>query len=94
MYKGSIAPSLLPKYAIHYVVHKEVVRKLYIDGIRNFLFDHKNILYPPLPFYIGSYKFTKVKSAPKFVKELEKIQFGEKSFHRNDSAHTISKYCA
>ena len=38
MYGGSRAPSLLPKYAIDYVIHKEAVRKLYIDGIGNFLF--------------------------------------------------------
>ena len=32
MFGGSIAPSILPRYAIDYVVHKEVVRQLYIDG--------------------------------------------------------------
>ena len=68
MYGGSRAPSLLPKYATDYIVHKEVVRQLYIDGIGNFLFDQKKVVYPPLPFYIGSYKFTKVKSASEFVK--------------------------
>ena len=64
MYGGSEVPSLLPKYATDYVVHKEVVRQLYIDKMENFLFDQKKAVYPPLPFYIGSYKFTKVKSAP------------------------------
>ena len=39
MFGGSRVPSLLPKYATDYVVHKEVVRKIYIDGIINFLFD-------------------------------------------------------
>ena len=39
MFGGSISPSLLLKYATDYVVHKEVVRQLYIDGIGNFLFD-------------------------------------------------------
>ena len=29
MYGGSRAPSLLPRYATDYVLHKEVVRKLY-----------------------------------------------------------------
>ena len=70
MFGGTKAPSQLPKYATDYVVHKEVVRQLYIDGIGNFLFDMKNVVYPPLAFCIGSYKFTKVKSAPEFVKEL------------------------
>ena len=68
MFGGTKAPSLLPKYAIDYVVHKEVVIELYIYGIGNFLFDMKKVVHPPLPFCIGSYKFTKVKSAPKFVK--------------------------
>ena len=94
MYGGSKAPSLLPKYATNYVIHKEVVRKLYIDETRNFLFDMKKVVYPPLPFCIGSYKFTRVKSAPEFVKELENFHFGEKSFHRNDSEEKILKYCA
>ena len=70
MYGGSRAPSLLPRYANDYVVHKEVVRHLYIDGVQNFLFDQKKVVHPPLPFYIGSYKFSKVKSASEFVKEL------------------------
>ena len=94
MYGGSKYPSLLPKYAIDYVVYKEVVRQLYINEIGNFLFDSKKVVYPPLPFYIGSYKFSKVKSAPKFVKELENFHFGEKSFHRNDAWGKVAKYCA
>ena len=68
MFGGSKAPSFLLKYAIEYVIHKEVVRQIYIDGISNFLFDMKKVAYPPLPFYVGSYKFTKVKCVPKFVK--------------------------
>ena len=71
MFGGTRAPSLLPRYATDYVVHKEVVRQLYIDGIVNFHFYQKKVVYPPLPFYVGSYKFSKVKSAPNFVKELE-----------------------
>ena len=35
MYGGSRAPSLLLKYAIDYVLHKEAVRQLYIDGVGN-----------------------------------------------------------
>ena len=57
-----------------------MVRELYIDEIRNFLFDMKKDVYPPLPFCIGSYKFTKVKSALEFVKELENFHFGDKFF--------------
>ena len=53
MYGGSRAPSLLPKYATNYVIHKEVVRKLYIDGIKNLLFDQKKVVQPPLPFYMA-----------------------------------------
>ena len=48
MFGGTRAPSLLPRYTTDYVVHKEVVRQLYIDGIRNF--DQKKVVYPPLPF--------------------------------------------
>ena len=68
MFGGSKSASLLPKYATDYVIHKEVVSQLYIDGIGNFLFDMKKYVYTPIPFYIGSYKFTKVKIAPEFVK--------------------------
>ena len=80
MYGGSRAPSLLPMYDTDYIVHKEVVRQIYIDGIGNFLFDQKKDVYPPLPFYIGSYKFSKVKKASEFVKELGYFHFGEKRF--------------
>ena len=93
-YGGSKAPSLLPKYATDYVIHKEVVRNLYIDGFRNFLFDMKKAVYPPLPFNIHSYKFSKVKSAPDFVKEHECFHFGEKSFRRNDPRDKVSKHFA
>ena len=85
MYGGIIAPSLLPKYTIDYIVLKEAVRKVFLDGFGNYLFDIKKVVFPPVPFYVGSYKFNKVKSASDFVKELEIFQFGEKSFHKNDS---------
>ena len=54
----------------------------------------KRVFFPPLPFYVGSYKFSKVKSAPEFVKELEIIHFGEKSFHRNDSQGKVAAHHA
>ena len=61
MYSGSKAPSLLPRYATDYVIHKEAVRQLYIDGVGNFLFEQKKAVYPAVPFFVGSYKFSKVK---------------------------------
>ena len=84
MYGGSRAPSLMPKYAMNYVVHKEAVRELFIDGVGNFLFNMKKVVFPPLLFCIGSYKFMRVKNASEFVKYLENFYFGDKSFHRND----------
>ena len=93
MFGGSRAPSLLPKYATYYIIHKEVIRQLYIDGVGNFLFKQKKVVYPSAPFYIGSYKFSKVKSATEFVKELEYFHFGEMSFHRNDSEDRVANYC-
>ena len=47
-----------------------------------------------MPFYVGSYKFSKVKSALEFVKDLENFHFGEKSFHRNDSQGKVVAYHA
>ena len=38
MFHGTRAPSLFPKHATDYVIHKEVVRQLYIDRVGNFLF--------------------------------------------------------
>ena len=85
MCRGTKAPSLLPNYAIDYIVHKEAVRHLFLDGFGSHLFDLKKTMFPPLPFYVGCYKFDKVKSAPEFIKELEIFHFDEKIFHRNDS---------
>ena len=51
MYGGSRAPSLLPRYAIDYVIHKEAMRQLYIDGVGNFLFEQKKVEYPTVPFF-------------------------------------------
>ena len=84
--------SLLPKYATDYIVHKEVVRQLFLNGFGSHLFNLKKVVFPPLPFYVGSYKFTKVKSTPEFVKELEIFHFGENSFHRNDSQGKVAAY--
>ena len=81
MYGGIKAPSLLPRYAIDYIVHKEAVRQVFLDGFGNYLFDLKKSMFPSVSFYVGSYKFAKVKGAPKFVKELENFHFGEKRFH-------------
>ena len=41
MYSGSRAPSLLPKYATDYALHKEAFRQLYIDGVGNFWSENK-----------------------------------------------------
>ena len=62
MFGGSRAPSLLTKYATHFVIHKEVVRQSYIDGVGNILFEQKKEVYPTVPFFIGSYKFYRVKT--------------------------------
>ena len=85
MYGGTKSPSLLPKYTTNYVVHKEAVRQLFLDGFGSYLFYVKKVVFQPMPFYVGSYKFSKVKSAPDFLKELEIFHFGEIRFHRNDS---------
>ena len=71
MYGCSRAPSLLPKYAADFLVHKEAVRQVYLDGVGNFLFEHKKEAYPAIPFRMGSYKFTNIKRATEFVQELE-----------------------
>ena len=62
MYGGNKAPSLLPKYATDYIVHKEGLRQLFLEGFESFLFDMKKAVFLPIPFYVGSYKFSKVKS--------------------------------
>ena len=49
MFGRTRAPSLLPKYTTDYVIHKEVVRQLYIDGVGNFLFEQKKAMYPTSP---------------------------------------------
>ena len=67
---------------------------MYIDGVKNFMFYMKKVVYPPLPFCIGSYKFTKVNIALDFVRELENFHFREKNFHRNDSWDKFSKHFA
>ena len=93
-YGGYRALSLILRYATNYIAHKEVVRQLFIDGAGNFLFYMKKEVFPPLPFYIGSYKFTRVKNASEFVRDLENFCFGEKSFHRNGSFHKVENHCA
>ena len=92
MYGGTKAPLLLPMYVTDYIAHKEVVRQVFLDGFGNYLFNIKKYVFPPVPFYVGSYKFNKVKNAPKFLKELEMFHFGEKRFHRNDSQGKVAAH--
>ena len=66
---------------------------MYIDGVGNFLFEHKKETYPTVPFLLGSYKFSRVKQAAEFVQELEHFHFGEMNFHRNDSRNKVADYC-
>ena len=47
-----------------------------------------------LPFCIGAYKFSRLKGAENFVKDLEVFHFGDKSFMRNDSRNKVSEHCA
>ena len=93
MFGGSRAPSLLPKYTTDYIIHKEAVRQVFLDGIGSFLFEHKKTTYPPFPFKLGSYRFTRVKKADEFVEELERFHFGEMPFHRNDSRCKVAEHC-
>ena len=71
----------------------EAVRKFFLDEIWSFLFEHKKVAYPPFPFRLGSYKFTRVKKADEFVEELGKFHFGEMRFHRNDSQNKVAEHC-
>ena len=48
IFGGMRSPYLLPKYTTDYVIHNEVVRQLYIDGVGNFLFEQKKAVYLPL----------------------------------------------
>ena len=64
-----------------------------IDGVGIFLFEHRKVVYPTVPFFIGSYNFSRVKKAAEFVKELGYFRFGEINFHRNDSHNKVVDYC-
>ena len=94
MYGGTKAPSLFPKYATNYIVLKETIRQLFLDGFGSHIFDLKKAVFPPLTFYVGSYKFSKVKSALDFFKEMEIFHFGEKSFHWNYSQGKVAAFKA
>ena len=66
---------------------------MYIDGTGNFLFEQNNAVYHAMPFFVGSYKFSRVKNAAEFVKELEYFHFGEMNFHKNESMGKVAEYC-
>ena len=58
------------------------------------LFDLTKVVFSPLPFYVCGYNFSKFKSAPDFMKELELFHFDEKSFHINDSQGKVAAHRA
>jgi hypothetical protein len=67
MFGGTKAPYILPQYATDYVVLKEAVRQIFLDGIGAMLHKQHKASFPPLPFCIGAYKFSGVASAEEFV---------------------------
>ena len=69
------------------------MRKVFINGIGRYLHDHKNASFPMFPFYIRAYKFSRVKGAEDFVKDLEVFHFWEKCFARNDSRKKVIEHC-
>ena len=70
------------------------MRQIFLDGFGSYLFEMNKVVFPSMPFYVGSYKFSKVKGAPEFVKDLEIFHFGKKSFHRNDSQGKVATHRA
>ena len=66
---------------------------MYIDGIGSFLFEKKKVAYSTVPFFVGSYKFSRVKNAIDFFKQFKYFRFSEMNFHRNDSEGKVVDYC-
>jgi hypothetical protein len=93
MFGGSKAPSMMPHYATDFVVHKEAVRQVYVNGVGHFLAEKKKLIYPPMPFVIGAYKLAKAKEAEAFVEDLEGFHFGAKSFRRHDPDGKMQAHC-
>ena len=54
MYGGMKVPSFLPKYTTDYIAHKEAVKQFFLNGFGIHLFNLKKVVFPPLPFYVGS----------------------------------------
>ena len=77
---------------MNFVVHKEAVTKVFINGIESYLHYHRNASFPLFPLCIGAYKISRIKGAEYFVKDLEVFHFGEKIFMRNDSRHKVTKH--
>ena len=69
------------------------MRYFYIDGVGHLFFEQKKAAYLAVPFFVGSYKFSRVKTAVEFVKELEYFHLGEMNFHRNYSEDKVVDYC-
>ena len=57
------------------------------------MFEHKKAGYLAIPFWLGSYKFSKVKLTTEFIQELEHFHFGEMNFHMNDSQNKVAEHC-
>ena len=93
MYGRSRDPSLLPRYITDFIVHKKAIRKIFLNGVGNFLREMKKLTFPLLPFCIGGYKFSKVKGDDDFVKDLKAFHFGEIFFQRNNSREKVTEYC-
>ena len=66
--------------------------KVFLNGFGIHLFNIKKFAFPVVPFYVGSYKLNKVKSVADFIKEMVIFQFGEISFHRNDSQGKVEAH--
>ena len=67
---ASKPPRIIPKYVTDYVLLREISWQEFVNGIGHTLNKNKKLSFPPLSVVVGSYRFGKVKEAPKLTQYL------------------------
>ena len=79
MYGSIGAPSLQPKYATNYIVLKEEVRKIFLDGFGSHLFDIKKVISHQNLFTWEVTSLTESKALRILSKRWKSYSFGRKA---------------
>jgi hypothetical protein len=85
LYRATKAPHFIPRFVLKWLVIKKISYQAVIYGVRETLYREKKAIWPPLPFWVGSYSFGSIKQVQEEVDMVLSFRFREERFWRHNS---------